>query len=147
MLAERKIAIDNITKERAKWRDKVRELALEIHNSIAAGDISKLHELKNQFRLHLNPEDREDIAILKLIRINEEDKEKQAERFSICVSYLLKHDWERAKLESKPLFKHLKILHSKESELTDFPKKMVRLCYWMFYHPKRLSCENETKSS
>ncbi|RLA03272.1 MAG: hypothetical protein DRQ54_10980 [Gammaproteobacteria bacterium] len=145
--AERKIAIDNITKERAKWRDKIRELALEVHKAIELEDALKLSELKNQFRLNLNPTDEKDNNILALISSVEKDKHKQAEQFSLCVSYLLKHDWERAKLESKPLFKRLAFLHSKESEITDSSKVMVKLFYKIFYHPKRAVCVNESKKS
>ncbi|GEM_PF-3057934 len=145
--AERKISIENITKERAKWRDKVRELALEIHKAIVAGDKPKLSELKNQFRLHLNPTDKEDMNILKLVDANTDDKETQADQFATCVSFLLKHDWERAKLESKPLFKRLKFLHSKESETTDSDKIVIKLLYKIFYHPKRIRCLDESENS
>ena len=137
--AERKIAIDNITKERAKWRDKIRKNALEIHKGIISADKVKLSELKNEFRLLLNPVDDKDINILSLICIKEnEDKEQQADDFSLSVSHLLKHDWERAKLESKPLFKRLKFLHSKESDTTNSQKIFVKLSYFLFYHPKRI---------
>ena len=145
--AERKISIDNITKERAKWRDKIRELALEVHKAIELEDALKLSELKNQFRLNLNPTDEKDNNILALINSAGKDKHKQAEQFSLCVSYLLKHDWERAKLESKPLFKRLVFLHSKESEITDSSKCMVKLSYKIFYHPKRAACVDESKKS
>jgi len=145
--AERKITVDNITKERAKWREKIRELALEVHKAIESEDALKLSELKNQFRLHLNPTDEKDNNILGLIGLSEKDKNKQAEQFSICVSYLLKHDWERAKLESKPIFKHLVCFYSKESEITDSSKLMVKFFYKIFYHPKRYTCTNENKKS
>lgn len=145
--AERKIAIDNITKERAKWRDKVRALSLEINKSIIESDKLKLSELKNQFRLYLNPIDKEDINILNLMSADEEDKEQQAEQFTTCVSYLLKHDWERAKLESKPLFKRLIFLHSKESETTNSNKIIIKFIHLVIYHPKRISCLDEFENS
>ena len=91
--AEQKIAIDNITKERAKWRDKIREVALEIYKAIMESDKEKLSELKNKFRLLLNPVDTEDNNIINLICVKDESKkEEQADEFSFCVSHLLKHD-------------------------------------------------------
>lgn len=142
--AERKIAIDNITKERAKWRDKIREVALEVHKAIITGNQKQLSELKSQFRLLLNPEDEEDKKIIKIICLKDEGgREKQADCFAEHVSCLLKHDWERAKLESKPLFKRLKLLHNKESELTDSSKIFVKASYKIFYHPKRVTFKSK----
>jgi hypothetical protein len=146
--AERKITIDNITKERAKWREKIRETALEVHKAIISGNKEQVAELKSRFRLLLNPEDEEDNKILKLICIKDEnERDEKGEMFSICVSYLLKHDWERAKLESKSLFKRLRFFHDKESNSTNSKKLFVKFSYWLFYHPKRTSDVNISKSA
>ncbi len=136
--AERKIAIENITQERAKWRNKIRELASCVNKAMFEGDAHKLSVLKNQFRLLLNPCDENDQIIINLISLEGVDeKEKQADKFSVCVSYLLKHDWERAKLESKPLYRRFYFLYSEKSETTNSEKILVRLKYKLFYHPVR----------
>jgi len=101
--SERKIEIENVTQERAKWRDKIRLNALEVHQASVASDALKLLELHLAFELMLNPLDAEDIGILTSIcRLNgsEEPKAELAE-FSRRVALLLKHDWDRAKLEAR----------------------------------------------
>lgn len=54
-IASRQIAIENVTKERTKWREKIREKALELQ--AAAGDAVKIDALHAQMALSLNPED------------------------------------------------------------------------------------------
>lgn len=138
--AERKIAIENITQERAKWRDKIRELANCVNKAMIDGDSKKLSSLRNQFRLLLNPNDKNDQIIINLISLDgANEKEIQADKFSVCISYLLKHDWERAKLESKPLYRRFCFLYHEESETTDSEKIFIKLKYKLFYHPVRKS--------
>jgi len=101
---ERKIQIENVTQERAKWRNKIRAKALEVHHAANSGNSDDLAELVLNFALNLNPLDEEDRAILMVIKsfsIQENQKEKLDE-FSDRVSLLLKHDWDRAKHEAKP---------------------------------------------
>lgn len=101
---ERKIAIENITQERKVWRDKVRQKALETSKACTDQDNTKLHELYGEFQLILNPEDNEDKSILDTLW-NMQSKEKESDLFVEFVeklALLLKHDWERAKLEAKP---------------------------------------------
>lgn len=104
--SERKIQIENITQERAKWREKIRVNALLVLQAAAARDDPKLAELKLVFALLLNPHDAEDRAILTSISNlqNVQDPERRLPEFSGRVSFLLKHDWERAKHEAKPWF-------------------------------------------
>ncbi|VVO41855.1 hypothetical protein [Pseudomonas fluorescens] len=105
--SERKIQIENITQERAKWREQIRVNALKVHKAVSKKDTdvkTPLAELTLVFELLLNPLDPEDIAILKCIEGLSECKEpeKRLPEFSKRVAYLLKHDWERAKREAKP---------------------------------------------
>ena len=104
--SERKIQIENITQERAKWREKIRANALLVHQAAMAKDEVKLAELQLVFALLLNPHDAEDQAILTSISglRNVQDPERRLPEFSGRLSYLLKHDWERAKYEAKPWF-------------------------------------------
>lgn len=111
--SERKIEIENITQERARWRDKIRENALLVHQAATAAKgaavegsrVHRLSEVRNVFKLLLNPLDDEDQNILKCIEQLRTGKNPQlVDEFSTRVAYLLKHDWERAKYESKPWY-------------------------------------------
>ena len=98
----RNIRIENITKERAKWRDKVREIALAVHKDAVRRDRTALDERHLEFSLILNPTDREDRAILNLIhRLKSEADEIPLIELGDRIALLLKHDWERAKWEAK----------------------------------------------
>ncbi|WP_298281624.1 hypothetical protein [Acidocella sp.] len=100
---DRQIQIDNITKERAKWRDKIRAMLVETHKAWETADIQKIKELKSTFAVYLNPFDTEDEGILTALEKLINDREDPAIlEFYIRISLLLKHDWERAKFESKP---------------------------------------------
>ncbi|WP_274642361.1 hypothetical protein [Pseudomonas serbica] len=115
--SERNIQIENITQERAKWREQIRVNALKVHRTVSKAATPEvktpLAELRLVFELLLNPLDPEDIAILKCIEGLSEctEPEKRLPEFSKRVAYLLKHDWERAKREASPwwwrLFKKL----------------------------------------
>ena len=102
--AERKILIENITQERAKWRDKVRTLAVDVHKAAVKGETAKLAELKLSFATSLNPESRVDNLILELIERLKDQKDQQSklDELSDRISLLLKHDWQRAKKEANP---------------------------------------------
>lgn len=145
--AERKISIENITKERAKWREKIRQLAGEVHVAITEKDEPKLEQLKCQFRLHLNPSDRNDTDILDLICLGEDKGANQTERFSICVSHLLKHDWERAKLESQPFYMRFQFLYPQEGATASSPSSVRHRFYQFFFHPPRVPCPDKTRTS
>jgi len=107
-----KISIENITQERAKWRAKVREKALEVHNAIVSREEEKLQQLKVEFSVILNPSDAEDILIIKSIKLpNPGEELKQSDEFSKRIALLLKHDWERVKLEAGSIFCRLKFLN------------------------------------
>ena len=65
-------------------------------------DTETINKLKMAFVLLLNPDESEDQRIIASVR-DEEDCEKRrkiAENLIIRISYLLKHDWERAKSEA-----------------------------------------------
>lgn len=102
--SQRKIQIENITQERAKWREKIRSNAQLVHKAAMASDKDQLSELRLVFELLLNPGDEEDLRILGSIeRLSDcTEPAKRLPEFSKRVAYLLKHDWERAKREAKP---------------------------------------------
>jgi hypothetical protein len=104
--SERKIQIENITQERAKWREKIRANALLVYQAAEKGDLKALGESRLAFQLLLNPFDAEDMAIIGSITALTQtpDPKPRLPEFAGRVSYLLKHDWERAKAEAKPWF-------------------------------------------
>lgn len=85
----RKIQIENVLKERAKWREDVRELTKQIVANSNKEDVAKLEVKLNP----LKQRDREIIESAKKATQNPDE-------FTFKVAKLLKHDWERAKKET-----------------------------------------------
>lgn len=101
--AQRKISIENITQDRRAWREKIREKTLSVHDALISRDQKSLNRLRIEFRTILNPIDDDDKEIVKCIALPEEGKElESAEEFAKRIALLLKHDWERVKLEAGP---------------------------------------------
>ena len=102
LIAQRQILAQHVTAERAKWRKNVRAQALEAHDAILCGDAKKIGRLQNEFRALLNPIDCQDQAILDCMTVKQscQQREEGAREFAERISLLLKHDWERAKLEA-----------------------------------------------
>ena len=96
IVAQRKLQSENIITERMKWRDKVRSIADEL--AIVPDDVSN-DRLRRQLALNLNPLDLEDRKILAVARRFPRSKSDQDE-LTDRIALLLKHDWERAKIES-----------------------------------------------
>ena len=104
--SERRIAIENVTQERAKWRDRIRETSARAHKAIISNaKTEEFSTLRCEFALLLNPFDSNDQAILKNISPGVTDAEAHAFDFIMRVSLLLKHDWERAKFEALPFWR------------------------------------------
>jgi hypothetical protein len=103
---ERKIQIEYIAQERAKWRKKIRANALLVQQAAVGHDPIKLDELHLTFRLLLNPHDEEDQLILLTIGNlkNAGNYKAGLVEFSSRIALLLKHDWDRAKHEARPWF-------------------------------------------
>lgn len=102
--AERKIAIENITQQRQQWRNKVRDKCVEAVKAFHGNDSLRILELYVEFQLILNPQDVNDKSILDTLwdmHTNSKDSELAIE-LSEKLALLLKHDWERAKLEANP---------------------------------------------
>lgn len=106
---QRKISIENITQDRRAWREKVRDKALSVHESMVSRNQESLDRLRAEFRAILNPTDDGDKAIIGCISLPDEGKElERAEEFAERIALLLKHDWERVKLEAGPFFMRVK---------------------------------------
>ncbi len=103
-IANRKQYLQYITEERKHWREKIRELTIEVSKT---NDIKKIKGLKTDFRVRLNPVD--DLDILDYMnRMENKDhsiNEEQRLNFEKSIAALLKHDWERVKYEARPQIK------------------------------------------
>lgn len=120
---ERKIAIENITQQRQHWRENVRSKCKEVVSAYSEGNASRLTELYSEFQLMLNPEDVNDVSILDTLWEMQGDEKSLglAVELSEKISLLLKHDWERAKREAKPLW--FRIGESQRTSYDNFSHK------------------------
>lgn len=94
-VARRQIKAQYITAERTKWRGDIRRLTVRVRRAISDQDQVRLGELKDELRIRLNPSDPKDKKILCCM-----DVRSGTEEFVGRIALLLKHDWERVKLES-----------------------------------------------
>lgn len=147
---ERKLQIENVTQERAKWRVKVRELAIALHDAKCSNDKYKLGQLVTQFQTNLNPFHDEDKAIIKAIYSlsTNTDNDLLFQEVVMRLSLLLKYEWEKAKYESLPWYlKRLRsekerttyeqyLAHSERSESTIDTPKGKGVWFWNFLWTK-----------
>lgn len=95
--------VENITKERKEWRQTIRELTEKLNEKNADYNL-----LKVKFQIRLNPlesSENQDWEIVELFNKLENEKsrciQKQlVEELNQRIALLLKHDWERVKLEA-----------------------------------------------
>jgi hypothetical protein len=121
---QKRISIENITQDRRAWREKIREKALMVHDALIARDEQVLNRLRSEFRALLNPRDPDDNEIISCIRPPNEGKEfEHADEFAERVSLLLKHDWERVKLEAGPLIMRVKCVRDQIKKLIYEPER------------------------
>ncbi len=101
-IAQRRIAAQHVIAERARWREEIRVKAAEAHDAILRRDAATVNRLKIEFSALLNPFDRRDRELLAGIKVegSHEDGQEHACKFAQMISLLLKHDWDRAKLET-----------------------------------------------
>lgn len=102
-VSERRVYIENVTQERAKWRSSVRTLAESIVKSAHSDDLHMVDILSLQLMLNLDPFDSEDVSLVHSLELlkTSEDKKVQTREFAERVALLLKHDWERSKAEAR----------------------------------------------
>jgi len=98
---DKSLKINNVTKERKEWRDRLRSLVVETATSFQNGNVQKLQEIEVELIVRLNPNDICDMEILEsLKKLSMSLTEENLIEFSDRVSCLLKNDWERVKKES-----------------------------------------------
>ena len=106
---ERAVQIDQVTKERAKWRDNIRKLAEEIavahvdrDSGVGSG---KIAGLRARLATSINPKDKvHDAEVLAHFDRLFEEVATDRHVFERRLALLLKHDWERVKWECTPLY-------------------------------------------
>lgn len=103
---ERKIAIENITQQRKLWRNSVREKCMEAVKAFNNNDELRATEIYIELQLILNPLDANDRSVLDTLwdMQSKHEDSKLVVELAEKLSLLLKHDWERAKLEAKPIW-------------------------------------------
>jgi len=106
---QRRISIENITQDRRAWREKIREKAFLVHDSLISRNKKSLNRLKAEFSVLLNPKDEDDKEIISCIKLTDDGQEIElANKFAERIALLLKHDWERVRLEAGPLIMRVK---------------------------------------
>lgn len=93
----------DVIEERQKWRDRMREIAIEAAGLIRAGDTQsrEFRTIISEFRLRLNPDDVADVEIVRTLNNSLQDaSDLKADKLLAQISRLLKHDWERSKSEA-----------------------------------------------
>ncbi|MGO2510136.1 MAG: hypothetical protein ACTH6Y_14390 [Vibrio hibernica] len=125
-ISERNIAIENITKQRQLWRDKIRKIAIDISLAYAKSEKQKIQTHYIELQLLLNPNDDDDKSILDTVwaMITESGSSKLDIELAEKLALLLKHDWERAKFEAKPY--PFKILSITRKSYSNYNKKRVQ---------------------
>lgn len=101
------IKIEQITKERTKWREEIRRISKELisldYSIKLPNEILKVTQIKNsllaELEMRLNPYDDYDADILSYAKKDLSIKENR-EIFILSISFLLKQDWEIVKNES-----------------------------------------------
>lgn len=108
-----------VTTERQKWRDRMREIVVEVSNlAMNANELdnqvlTELYAIRAEMTVRLNMIDNNDRAIVQLLTQvigakSVHDRRMHIETFEESVSLLLKEDWERVKSETRPIWRFLK---------------------------------------
>lgn len=105
---ERSVQIEQVTKERTKWRENIRKLTEEIILIYIAQNDKKTPDKVAASRCKLatalNPKDDHDNAILSHFDDLFAGKANNVDLFTRRIALLLKHDWERVKWDCTPIY-------------------------------------------
>ncbi len=106
---ERAVQLEQVTKERTKWRNNMRELCEEIaalHVENKASPVpAKVAALRARLATSINPKDKtDDEPILAHYDRLFSGESNDFKLFTRRIALLLKHDWERVKWECMPLY-------------------------------------------
>ena len=84
LIAQRRIEVENVTQERAKWRKTIRTRALKVDDAILRGNEADLRRLKSEFRALLNPFDSDDREILNCMVVAGSRRGAKGQGGSVC---------------------------------------------------------------
>ncbi|MCL9802167.1 hypothetical protein [Pseudomonas sp. AKS31] len=105
---EKSVQIAQITGERTKWRAQIREVSNEIARVITEEKNNKktpeIASFRNSLATLLNPKDHFDIELIDFLDKLIEGSTTDINDFTLRISLLLKHDWERVKSECTPIY-------------------------------------------
>jgi hypothetical protein len=105
---ERATQVEQITKERTKWREGIRHLSEDIAASYISnkqnGQSGKLAIDRARLVVSLNPKDTHDNEILQHYDSLFKGEKDDFSVFVTRIALLLKHDWERVKWECTPIY-------------------------------------------
>lgn len=93
----------DVIEERQKWRERIRCLTIEAAGLIRNKQTTNqsYEKIYSEFNIRLNPNSDEDNAILAALREGKTTpSELTSAKLLAQVARLLKHDWERAKVEA-----------------------------------------------
>lgn len=134
------IRVEQITKERTKWREEIRRISRELVSlDYVTKDPDKLLiieqkkiSLLSELEIRLNPYDNYDVDILRYAN-KELFIQENREAFLLAISFLLKQDWEVVKNESSFLRKFRKI---PRVDIMNYQKNKsyykINICYLSF---------------
>ncbi|OOH78698.1 hypothetical protein BOW65_18450 [Pseudomonas koreensis] len=131
---EKSVQIAQITGERTKWRAQIREISNEIVRAITDeknnNKTPEIASFRNSLVTLLNPKDHFDIEIIDFLDKLIDGSETNINDFSLRISLLLKHDWERVKSECTPVYlKPWQILFGKNAwKQADYRATPIKNC-------------------
>lgn len=108
-----------VTAERQKWRDRMREIVVDVSklamnaNVLDDQALTDLYAIRAEMTVRLNMTDNSDrLIVRRLTQVigakSANDRNMNIEAFEESVSLLLKDDWERVKNETRPIWQILK---------------------------------------
>ena len=140
-IAQRRIAAQHITAERQEWREKMRTMAMYAYDAMLSGDVMKVARLRAEFSARLNPTDENDIYLLECLEVPKSSacRKAQAIKLSEVITLLMKHDWERAKLEAST-FQWLWVKGVKRRSWTCWNKDKTKKLDFVYRYSKGWTC-------
>ncbi|XDF78611.1 hypothetical protein AAFX60_005620 [Aliivibrio fischeri] len=107
---EENMVIKYITDERRKWRENIKSIMADLSEAVQSsalndGNKIKTRKLATYLKLSINhdPKHKIDNCILGIItELCDNPNYEKFKELEREVAFLLKHDWERAKIEAKP---------------------------------------------
>lgn len=88
----------NVDEERIKWRESIRVIS---NNLVSLDEVEKRKLAYNELVMRFNPSDEYDREILVLAKGIVDGDSGKNDSFIKVISFMLKYDWERCKLESR----------------------------------------------